>query len=64
MPCQLCKKKCGVPIECKHCSGNFCPRCLHLEKHGCSGLEKKVEKDLATLEEKTSYQCNPRCLKI
>ena len=64
MPCQLCKKKCGVPIDCKYCNGSFCPPCLHLEKHGCMGLEKKVEKDLATLENRSSYTSTPKCLKI
>ena len=23
MPCQLCKKKCGVPIDCKYCGGEL-----------------------------------------
>ena len=59
MPCQLCKKKCGVPIDCKHCSGSFCPRCLHLEKHGCPGLEKKVEKDLATQIKRRHMNTHP-----
>ena len=39
MPCQLCKKKkCGVTMTCKYCSGDFCLSCLHLDKHKCPGI--------------------------
>ena len=48
MPCERCKKKCGIPIDCKYCEGKFCPRCLHLEKHNCPGIEIKINKDLNT----------------
>ena len=33
MPCQRCKKKCGVPIDCKYCPGSFCPSCINMTKH-------------------------------
>lgn len=55
MPCQRCKKKCGVPIDCKYCDGSFCPRCTHLERHQCPGIEKKIKKDLTNLEKKVEY---------
>lgn len=64
MPCQLCKKKCGVPIECKYCKGNFCPKCIRLETHDCIGIEKRRKEDRKTLEENLTYEPTPKCLKI
>lgn len=55
MPCQLCNKKCGIPITCLYCGGLFCPRCTHLERHGCTGRDKKIQKDLTILEKKVEY---------
>lgn len=59
MPCERCKKKCGIPIDCKYCEGKFCPRCLHLEKHNCPGIELKINKDLKHLEKKVEF--TPDC---
>ena len=56
MPCQKCKKKCGVPIDCLYCEGSYCPRCIHLERHECPGIKKKIEKDLYHLEKKNEYK--------
>jgi len=28
----------GIPYECNHCGGNYCPDCRLPEKHSCSGL--------------------------
>ncbi len=64
MPCQLCKKKCGVPIECLYCRGNFCPRCTHLEKHNCQGINIKKNKQLAELKNKTEFVPEPKVVKI
>lgn len=64
MPCDLCRKKCGVPIECLYCQGNFCPRCTHLERHNCQGINIKKNKELQNLKEKTVFEKKPKCLKI
>ncbi len=64
MRCQLCKKKCGIPMDCKYCKGGFCPSCLHLEKHNCSGIEKRREEERKLLEKKLSYEPTPKHLKI
>ena len=56
MPCQKCKKKCGVPIDCLYCECSYCPRCIHLERHECPGIQKKIEKDLQHLEKKLEYK--------
>ena len=64
MPCERCKKKCGVPIECLYCKGNFCPRCTHLERHECQGANIKKLKELQILKEKTAFEKEPKCLKI
>ena len=55
MPCQRCHKKCGPPIDCLYCKGAYCPRCLHLERHACPGIQKKIEKDLSHLEKKVAF---------
>lgn len=64
MPCQLCKKKCGVPIECLYCKGNFCPRCTHLERHNCQGVNIKKNKQLEELKNKTEFTPEPKVAKI
>lgn len=64
MPCDLCRKKCGVPIECLYCQGNFCPRCTHLERHNCQGINIKKNKEIHNLKEKTMFEKKPKCLKI
>ena len=56
MPCQKCKKKCGPPIDCLYCEGSYCPRCIHLERHECSGIQKKIDKDLYHLEKKIEFK--------
>jgi len=64
MPCEKCKKKCGIPINCLYCNGKFCPRCTHLERHGCTGIEMKKSKDLEDLKNKTQFDKPLKCLKI
>lgn len=64
MPCERCKRKCGVPIACLYCSGNFCPRCIHLETHACEGLDMKKTKQLNELAMKTMYVREPKWNKI
>lgn len=64
MPCERCNKKCGVPIECLYCNGNFCPRCTHLERHECQGINIKKLKELDILREKTAFDKAPKHLKI
>lgn len=56
MPCQRCKKKCGIPIECTYCDGFYCPGCIQLEIHKCSGIQKKIEEELYYLEKKIEYK--------
>lgn len=60
MPCQNCKKKCGVPFKCKYCSGEFCIKCLKLEKHKCKGIEIKKIEQLKDLEKKLEYKPDPK----
>ena len=64
MPCQLCKKKCGVPIDCKYCGGSFCPSCLNLTKHDCQGADIKKLKQRKELKDKLAYEPPPKHLKI
>ncbi len=64
MPCDLCKRKCGVPFDCSYCSGKFCIKCMRLEKHNCIGMEIKKEKDRQSLKDKLTYETNPKHLKI
>ena len=49
MPCQLCRKKCGVPIDCQYCEGSFCPSCINLTKHDCQGAEQGVSAALGAI---------------
>jgi predicted nucleic acid binding AN1-type Zn finger protein len=64
MRCQLCRKKCGIPMDCNHCKGQFCIGCSNLEKHKCSGLRAKIEKDKETLSKQIAFEPPPKCLKI
>ena len=64
MPCQRCKKKCGVPMNCKYCGGDFCMKCFRLEKHDCTGQEEKMRKDRENLTKRMAYEPPPKCLKI
>jgi predicted nucleic acid binding AN1-type Zn finger protein len=64
MACENCKKKCGIPINCLYCNGNFCPRCTHLERHGCRGIEIKKEKDLKELQKRNIFDKEPKFTKI
>ena len=64
MPCQRCRKKCGVPIDCQYCEGSFCPSCIHLPKHDCQGADIKKLKQRKELEENTAFEPPPKCLKI
>ena len=65
MPCQNCKKKkCGITMTCKYCSGDFCISCLHLEKHKCPGIEDKIKMDREILSKKIQYEREPKHFKI
>ena len=33
--CKFCRKKCGVPMTCKHCSLDLCIGCYIPEVHMC-----------------------------
>ena len=50
MPCQRCRKKCGVPIDCKYCEGSFCPSCIQLARHDCQGADIKKMKQRKELD--------------
>ena len=66
MPCQNCKKKkCGITMTCKYCSGDFCISCLHLEKHKCPGIEDKIKMDREILSKKIpgSVKMSSICVK-
>jgi predicted nucleic acid binding AN1-type Zn finger protein len=64
MPCQKCKKKCGVPMDCKYCKGQFCMNCFRLEKHDCPGQEEKLKIEKENLIKKLTYDPPPKHLKI
>lgn len=64
MRCELCRKKCGIPMDCNHCQGHFCVSCSKLEKHKCPGLKAKIEKDKETLSKRIAFEPPPKCLKI
>ena len=64
MPCQRCRKKCGVPIDCKYCEGNFCPSCIQLARHDCQGADIKKMKQRKELEENIAFEPKYKCLKI
>jgi predicted nucleic acid binding AN1-type Zn finger protein len=64
MPCQKCKKKCGVPMDCNYCNGQFCIKCFRLEVHDCPGQEEKIKKDRENLIKKLEYDPEPKHLKI
>jgi predicted nucleic acid binding AN1-type Zn finger protein len=64
MPCQLCKKKCGVPIDCNYCEGSFCSSCINLSKHDCQGADIKKLKQLKELKESTDFTPEPKLAKI
>jgi predicted nucleic acid binding AN1-type Zn finger protein len=64
MPCQRCRKKCGVPIECNYCTGSFCPGCIQLAKHDCQGADIKKMRQRKELEENTAFERPTKCLKI
>jgi predicted nucleic acid binding AN1-type Zn finger protein len=59
MPCRQCKKKCGVPMVCKYCNGEFCMKCFRLEQHNCIGVEMKKMEQLKDLEKKLDFK--PEC---
>jgi predicted nucleic acid binding AN1-type Zn finger protein len=56
MPCQHCKKKCGIPLKCSFCPGEFCVRCRYMEVHKCPGIEEKKKKDLEVLQGRLKYE--------
>lgn len=64
MPCQLCMKKCGVPINCQYCEGSFCPGCIPLAKHDCQGADIKKNKQLMELKNRMDYTPIPKISKI
>ena len=64
MPCQRCRKKCGVPMNCKYCGGDFCMKCFRLEVHNCIGIETKKEEQRKELKDKLAYEPPPKRLKI
>ncbi len=64
MPCQLCRKKCGVPIDCMYCSVIFGPSCIQFIKHDCHVADIKKLKQRKELEEKIAFEPPPKCLQI
>ena len=63
MPCQRCKKKCGVPIDCQYCEGSFCPSCINLSKHECQGADIKKLQQRKELAEKNGIRATAKMLK-
>ena len=64
MPCQRCRKKCGVPMDCKYCDGSFCPSCLNLTKHNCQGADIKKMEQRKELKDKIAFEPPSKHLKI
>ena len=64
MPCQRCRKKCGVPMNCKYCGGDFCIKCFRLEVHNCIGIETKKEEQRKELKDKLAFEPPSKHLKI
>jgi len=64
MPCQRCRKKCGVPIDCNYCEGSFCPSCINLMKHDCQGADIKKMKQRKELKENIDFTPEPKLAKI
>ena len=56
MPCQHCKRKCGIPLKCAFCPGEFCMSCRHMDVHKCTGIEEKKKKDLEVLQGRLKYE--------
>ena len=51
-------------MDCKYCSGSFCPGCLNLTKHDCQGADIKKMKQRKELEDRLAYEPTPKHLKI
>lgn len=41
--CHFCKKKCGIPMECKQCMIELCTSCYMPERHKCMNLKTFIE---------------------
>ena len=41
--CQFCKKKCAMPMTCKHCNLDLCISFYNPERHSCENLEKFIQ---------------------
>jgi predicted nucleic acid binding AN1-type Zn finger protein len=56
MRCLCCKKKKGIPIDCKYCGLGYCSGCIQLEVHACKGMETKKDDELKTLEKQLDFK--------
>lgn len=51
--CHHCRKKVGLlGLDCSYCNHKYCSRCIPLEEHECTGLDKCVDIHKKQLKEK------------
>ena len=50
--CDQCKCKGLLKLYCKYCTGEFCTKCILLERHSCNGLEDKHSQDISNLRKR------------
>ena len=50
--CDQCKRKGFLKLHCKYCSGEFCTSCILLEKHNCTGMDKKQNQEISNLRKR------------
>jgi predicted nucleic acid binding AN1-type Zn finger protein len=50
--CDQCKCKGLLKLHCKYCTGEFCTKCILLERHNCNGLEDKHNNDISNLRKR------------
>ena len=50
--CDQCKCKGLLKLHCKYCTGEFCTKCILLERHSCTGLEDKHSQDISNLRKR------------
>ena len=56
--CKFCRKKCGVPMTCKHCSLDLCIGCYIPEVHMCKNLEEFIRsKKIEHIKELEKSKC-------
>lgn len=58
--CDQCKCKGLLKIHCKYCTGEFCTKCILLERHNCTGLEDKHNQDISNLRKRLVKIVTPK----